>query len=257
MGIVIEVDDILPSKSCGNFRVLRDEGYLKVTIQFINTGYTLVVRRSEIRSGYIKDPYHPSIFGVAYVGTGKYTPSCGKTQCEAYRCWFSMLTRCYGKIPLYTSYSDRRITVCDEWLNYQVFAEWYYEHKVENWELDKDFLGSIKKIPFYCPEVCEFLPKKLNSAIVRLFKTGAELPLGVSNSDSGKYIVRTRVEGREVYLGTFGDKYKAFNIYQKHKRQYLETLVTKYEKELSSRFKSNFKDFKIQDPSIWKAHEHS
>lgn len=247
------VGRVCKSRTYGDFKILTNENHLNVEVLFLSTGHRMTVKRKEVRSGGLKDPLYPSIFGVGYVGIGKYEPSCGKTQCMAYRCWFSMLDRCYGKAPLYKSYSDRKITVCREWLNYQVFAEWFYNNHIEGCELDKDFLGSIKGISEYSPDVCEFLPKKLNGAIVRLFKTGASLPLGVSKS-GGKYVARTRVGGQEVYLGTFENPVTAFKEYRKYKMKYLTSLVCTYDTLLSDRFKKCFKYFKIYDPSPWQAH---
>ena len=86
-----------------------------------------------------------------------------------YRCWYSMLTRCYSKKfhELHKSYEN--CYACNRWLKLSNFAEDVkllenYDKWLENnkkYELDKDLKSNgINKC--YCPEQCMFLDKASN-----------------------------------------------------------------------------------------------
>ena len=69
---------------------------------------------------------------------------------KVYNTWHSMLERGYClkvklKFPTYQG-----VTVCNDWLNFQTFAEWYNKQQFANkidYHLDKDLLVSCNKIP--------------------------------------------------------------------------------------------------------------
>ena len=84
----------------------------------------------------------PSYLGIGYLGYGKYKSRKNNIKTEEYIKWGSMLTRCYSeKLKERRNYIE--CTVCDEWHNFQNFAEWYNDHKyylpdVDVLDLDKD-----------------------------------------------------------------------------------------------------------------------
>ena len=63
------VGKVCKSKSSGDFKILKYNNARDVEIQFINTGYRKVAEMKEVRNGYVKDPYVPSVFGVGILGT--------------------------------------------------------------------------------------------------------------------------------------------------------------------------------------------
>ena len=112
-----------------------------------------------IKNGQIKNPYHKSVYGIGYYGSGKYVARINNK-------WFSMFNRCYDekyheKQPSYIGCS-----VSEEFCNYQNFAEWYSKKKYNcnhPLELDKDLLFEGNKI--YAPSKCCLLPKEINNGI--------------------------------------------------------------------------------------------
>lgn len=54
----------------------------------IHTGYQAFV------NGSVKNPYHPTVKGIGYLGEGENVRVNGEL-IESYKVWFSMLDRCY------------------------------------------------------------------------------------------------------------------------------------------------------------------
>lgn len=60
---------------------------------------------SSIRKGAVKNPYHPTVFDVGYLGQIdglNYSPTQDESMSRLYTCWSCMLMRCYDK-----GYQDR------------------------------------------------------------------------------------------------------------------------------------------------------
>ena len=52
----------------GDFKILKYNDSRNVEIQFLKTGYETAVRLDSIKSGSVKDPYLPSVYGVGILG---------------------------------------------------------------------------------------------------------------------------------------------------------------------------------------------
>ena len=76
-----------------------------------------------------------------------------------------MIERCYDPYRINKDIAYKDVYVCDEWLNFQNFAEWYLSQPNCNFDfdLDKDLLGSGSKI--YSPSTCTLLPPAINALI--------------------------------------------------------------------------------------------
>lgn len=206
-----------------------------IDIYFPDTNYTVYNRAyKDFLRGQVSSLYDKTILGVGYFGVGKYKSNMniinrrkGETT-KAYRCWINMLHRCYDdkihkKRPTYIG-----CTVCEEWHNFQVFAEWYeenfYQVDEEEMHLDKDILVKGDKI--YSPDTCIFVPIRINS----LFRTNtsSNLPQGVSAQ-----LLKYRVECRDdnfnnIKLGIFKTIEEAFDIYKKYKESVFKIVADKY-----------------------------
>ena len=93
----------------------------------------------------------------------------------AYHCWNDMIRRCYGnqnKLPTYVG-----CDVCDEWLMFSNFKEWYELNYVPGFHLDKDILFDGNKT--YSPTTCVFVPVYINVLLVDRRNARGNLPLGV------------------------------------------------------------------------------
>ena len=77
------VGKTLKSKKSGDFKVLKYNDSYNVEIKFVNTGYEMVARLTNIKNGKVKDRYLPSVYGVGIVGT-KYPISEGDVLTKEY-----------------------------------------------------------------------------------------------------------------------------------------------------------------------------
>ncbi len=116
------------------------------------------------KRGNIKNPYDRSVYGVGYIGEGEYLTHNKKVATTAYWIWASMIKRCYAPQceKTFPTYYDK-CTVCDEWHNFQTFAEWYYSHYYDvdgRLHLDKDILFPGNEL--YAPDRCLLVPQHLN-----------------------------------------------------------------------------------------------
>lgn len=181
---------------------------------------------SNFKAGVVKNPYDKSVFGVGRIGDGKWKvkDENGKFSKE-YLCWMHMIERCYydKNKDLHPAYFDK-CTVCEEWHNFQTFADWYKdnEYKVgERLHLDKDikFPGNTE----YSPFKCMLVPQHINMLFMnKSNKRG--LPNGIIKCKNG-------------YLAKYGgDK---IGVYKTIEEAYLEQ--TKKKKEEIIRVANGYK----------------
>lgn len=193
----------------------------------VHTGY------GNFKKGVAKNPYHPSVFGIGYVGTGKYKPSINGKDTKAYRYWKHMLQRCYDPYYLDSHPTYRDCVVCNEWHNLQNFAEWFYKnyYEVEGCRmcLDKDIL--VKKNKIYSPKTCIFAPNRINILFVKRQNDRGYYPIGVSyNTHKNKlYVCCNTLDGLK-HLGLFPlDKpFQAFTCYKNFKENYIKQVSDEY-----------------------------
>ena len=147
-----------------------------------------------------------------------------------------MLTRCYSdKFIEKDNYID--CEVCDEWKNFQNFAEWYNEHKyvipdLDTLELDKDIKFKGNKI--YSPETCLLIPKRLNSIILNRHNNRGNACIGVYyRKKDGKYIASCNMlEKQNRYIGIFDTELEAFNVYKNIKEKEIYRVLQLYKEYL-------------------------
>ncbi len=157
---MLDTSKIYQSNNCGPFKIVNYRNSFDVEIEFINTGFRRRAHAGAIRNGQVKDPFAPSVYGVAFLGVGEYIAGVKGKHAKAYAAWFSMIQRCYclkcqKKHPTYKGCS-----VCDEWLNFQTFASWFEDNYTEGSQIDKDIRFKGNKI--YAPSNCLFAPQGIN-----------------------------------------------------------------------------------------------
>jgi len=154
---------IYNSNNFGGFVVLDIENANRVKVKFLDTENVTFTRSANIRKGSVKDKNRPNVFGVGFCGVGDYKVSINSKATPAYQCWHHMIQRCYDpKIKgVQPQYDD--CTVCDEWHNFQNFAEWYYSNHPgdDGLHLDKDI--KIKGNRQYSPDACLFVTAAENA----------------------------------------------------------------------------------------------
>ena len=148
----IKVGDVFESENYGPFTVVNITND-KVAVQF-PSGYIKAVDPATVKSGRIKDKLKPTFYGVGYPGDGPH-----KYKSRAHKCWTKMLRGCYQPSEKADGDKFRGVTVCDEWLNFQVFADWYVQ------TCDNDDLMVVELIK----------GSELNPATTRLVKSPEQL----------------------------------------------------------------------------------
>ena len=197
------------------------------------------------KKGNIKCPYETRLFGVGYLGEGKYKISINGKFTDEYNIWYHMVTRCYD--PKYhekrSTYKDCKVE--DYLLNFQYMAKWidenYYEVPGEKMCLDKDILYKGNKV--YSRETCIFVPQRINSLFTKADNSRGDCPIGVSDLPSGNYRVDcNNGYGKSVYLGTYKTKEEAFRIYKEYKEKVIKEVIDSYEGKIPEPFYSRLKE---------------
>lgn len=193
--------------------------------------YTKDTTYSNFARGVIKNPYDKTICGVAFTGDGIHKISIKNKLTIEYKTWHNMIGRCF--VPQWQKQQKTYVdcTVCNEWLNFQNFAQWYkdnwYEVEGERMELDKDIL--IKNNKIYSPETCCFVPKRMNLLIINRKNYRGDTPLGVRDTDNGSFHVTTNDEyGKLNYLGTYHSEKLAFNTYKNFRENVYKKVANIY-----------------------------
>ncbi len=131
---------------------------LNCTIQFEDGFIKENVKYDNIKTGQVKNPNIPSVFGIGYEGVGKYSfINHPKIRVK----WKSVLERCYCPKWHKNKPTYKDCIVAESWHNFQNFAQWFEENYKEGFELDKDILLKGNKV--YCSNLCCFVPAEINT----------------------------------------------------------------------------------------------
>jgi hypothetical protein len=200
-----------------------------IIVLFEDYNYKVKTNYKAFKKGKVKCVYDRTVFGVGYIGEGKYkTVNEQGNKTNAYCTWLNMLKRVY-----FSKMSKKTITyecceVCKEWLCYNNFAEWYYDNEYKydenKLELDKDILHKNNKK--YCPKYCLLVPKKINMLFVKSKSSRGDTPIGVKKVGN-KYSSRFKKNGKEVHIGAFKTKEEAFLAYKKEKEKWIKEVAEK------------------------------
>lgn len=140
-----------------------------------------------------------------------------RVRCKTYRVWEAMMHRCHSTGFLEKNPSYSNVSVCREWLDFEVFKAWYQEQPhsgLVGYALDKDILGDGT---IYSPQACSLVPQYINNAVLTT-KSGkvSSLPLGVSFSRN-KY----RASFNRKHIGSFNSPEEAHACYREAKVAYV------------------------------------
>lgn len=161
-------------EDCGKSKDLRIHYY---RVQFLETGFTTIIQKSQIKDGSVRDPYRVAVSGVGVVGE----PSDSDRKL-LYKTWAHMLSRCYDpNCEAYEMYGGRGCKVAKAWHKFSNFVRDY--KSLTNWELktvfpndysiDKDWCNSL----LYSKETCRWSTRKeqsYNSRSVKHFKVSKD-----------------------------------------------------------------------------------
>ena len=200
----------------------------KWTVEF-ECGFRKSLYPKSVIDGTIRYPFHPTVYGVACIGYGQYKSGLSHKKTLSYQTWFDMIRRCYDKNNrVYNRYGGRGVTVCDDWLNFQNFAPWFYDNYVAGFRLDKDLtnVGCME----YSPDNCEFIPVEINNLLIANNECRGKYPVGVSKAYKGK---RFQAEcwnglGRKQTLGYYSTPQEAFLVYKAFKEEVIKDVALRH-----------------------------
>lgn len=165
---------------------------------------------------------------------------------KSHQVWYNMLSRCYNSdksnMPTY-----KGCTVCEEWLRLSSFSEWFSQHYVEDWQLDKDILFKGNK--HYSPMTCCFVPRDINSMLTRHGRGRGAYPIGVYYKNNGwqrKFIAALNIDGRRRGIGSFFTPEEAFEAYKIAKEAEIKKLANRYKDTLEQRVYEALCNYKVE-----------
>lgn len=233
---MIKVGDRFKTKRGEEYVVVEYKNYNKVTVEFCDLYKHRVTTSGDyIKSGQIKNPYFPRLFGVGYFGVGTHkakglstTSSDGFVSLPAYSSWTNMLSRCYDKNYVGPHMYENTI-VHEDWHCFQTFADWYTnELRYTGWEdrtcMDKDVLGDSS---MYSNKNCCLIPIRINS-IVATHNKGKYLT-GVCMASNGLYRV---IPGYSCSNERFNDEKSAHLAFVEAKCENLKLVTNEYKEFL-------------------------
>ena len=224
------VGKVCKSSNSGDFKIVKYNDAHNVEVRFLKTGYEMVARLDNIKSGSIKDPYSPSVYGIGVLGD-KYPSKVNGVLTKEYALWQSMLVRCYSdsfkkKYPTYEG-----CEVSENFKFYEYFYEWCHKQigfSNKDWHLDKDLLVKGNKV--YSETTCVFLPKDINSLLTKCAASRGKHLIGVSWHKTRKAFVAqvNKNKGKSEHLGLFKTELEAFNAYKAAKESFVKEQANKW-----------------------------
>ena len=231
------VGKVCKSLNSGDFKIVKYNDAHNVEIRFINTGYEMVARLNHIKSGEVKDPYLPSVYGVGVIGD-KYPSKVNGVKTKEYVLWQSMLQRCYSDVLKKRNPTYIGCEVSDKFKSYEYFYEWCNKQigfSNKDWHLDKDLL--IKGNKVYNEDSCVFIPKEVNTLLTKREALRGEHLIGVCWSKTNKAFKAqvSKSKGKSEHLGYFKTEIEAFNAYKQAKESFIKEQAEKWKSQIDER----------------------
>lgn len=204
-----------------------------ITVEFLdNYHYKTRTCYTSFISGGTKNPYDKTIYGVGFIGVGRYRGK--KEHKKVYQTWQDMLQRCY-RPEVENQQGYLGCSVAEEWHNFQNFAKWYYDNNYtvdgENLHLDKDLLCLNNKV--YSPDTCLLVPERINYLIIRHAPQRGEYPIGVRKcAHSNLFEARCRTYNGKESIGFFKTLEEAFYAYKRRKEEFIKEVANEYKNKI-------------------------
>ena len=223
----IESGEVFPTNEGGSVTVVKYRNSGEVIIQHNDAyGHVVTVGANHLRKGQIRNPYHPSVRDVGFIGIGEHAATIGGKRTPAYDVWNSMIKRCYCPKNHANQPTYKDCTVHPNWHNYQNFAAWFEkQYRAEGWQLDKDLIVEGNKV--YSTDTCTFVPHQINSLLENCGATRGDLPQGVSRHGK-RYRAHLRADGKTHQLGAYATPEEAFIHYKLAKEANVKRMAEQY-----------------------------
>ena len=213
------------------------------------------VQYGNFKKGVVSCPYERTVYGVGYIGEGKYKMSKNGKAVKCYEVWIKILQRCYDDICHKDRPTYNQCNIYEDWLNYQNFAEWYYKNYYEvddeRMTLDKDIL--IKGNKIYSPETCIFVPERINTLFVKCDKSRGNYPVGVYyHKRDKKFRAQCSVydfekrKSRQEQLGYYNTPEEAFEVYKEFKEKNIKQVADYYKDKIPQKLYDAMHNYKVE-----------
>lgn len=180
------------------------------------------------------NPYDKTVYGIGFMGVGAYN---SKDHKLAHKKWKSMMCRCINRNDNYKSSSYEKCSICEEWLNFQNFAQWFcselYQVAHEPLCVDKDILFHDNTT--YSPTTCLLVPQRINLLFIKAKSRRSYNLIGFSYDErKNKYFAqlsfKDKISGKSKTknLGLYNTQSEAFMAYKKAKEQYIRNVADEY-----------------------------
>lgn len=233
----IKAGDVFKTNQGCSCTVISYESRISVLIEFNDKHkHRLVVRAKHLASGYIKNPYHPSVRGKGFIGVGDFKAYHNKKVTDEYKRWSSMFRRCYSKIEekRRSSYSD--CEVHEDWFDFQNFASWLTANKYykDDYQLDKDLLVLGNKV--YSAETCCLVPTQINNLLLDKKSKPKELPIGAKEDGrSGRFVAAMSINAQNHHIGSFDTPKAAHKAYVAAKELHVKRIAKEWQGRIDER----------------------
>ncbi|XZH99762.1 hypothetical protein ACSXEK_16280 (plasmid) [Clostridium perfringens] len=226
---------------CGEeCEIVEHASHKDMVVKFLKTGELVKCRYEHFKRGLIKSHFTPTVFGVGVTGLENARDN-NRNIIKSYEVWQHILERCYNKKCQEKRPSYKDCVVCEEWLYYPKFKQWYeknyYEIEGQRMELDKDILNKGNKV--YSPDTCVFVPKSINSLFTRCNRSRGNLPIGVhwhkqKKKYQAKYSIFDITIGRSKvkHLGYHNTPEETFQSYKKAKEDNIKQVADHYKDKI-------------------------
>lgn len=222
-------------------KIIEYFGKNKCTVEFDNGYIKRNLSYKNISLGNVKNKKLPSVFGVGFIGSGKYDRPNYPIH---YKKWKGMLERSYSEKYHEVRPTYKNVTVCEEWHNFQNFAVWFEENYIEGFELDKDILVKGNKI--YSPDTCCFVPAEINLVMAYKCVKDKKYPVGVHKEKSGRFLAICTIDGKPCRLGMFDTPEEAFQVYKTEKEKYIKKIADKWKDKISNKVYEAMYSYKVE-----------
>lgn len=137
--------------------------------------------------------------------------------CKAYQMWHDLLRRCYCQKLQEQHQTYIGVSVCDDWIKFSSFREWWLINHIDGFDLDKDILSDSRE---YSPSSCIFIPNWLNKFNTDRRNHRGEYPIGVTrHNQCSRFVARCKnaLTGNDEYLGLFSTQEEAHLAWRNRK----------------------------------------
>lgn len=196
---------------------------------------------ANFKSGSVRNPYCPSIYGIGITGC-KY-PTKTKTNdrpTKEYSIWRSILERSFVEKIKEKQPTYKDVSCCSEWINFENFYEWLHSqpnfnkwYEGNRWAVDKDILHKGNKV--YSPENCCLVPINVNCLFLKRESERGKYPIGVRYKDDDGFLASCHnpFTNRNEQIGSYSTPENAFYFgYKPYKEDIIKRVAQiEYDKD--------------------------